>query len=91
MLSHASTAIFNPSKPEGRQTSDEEIKASVTSVFEDIVSRVDDAKEARGHRLAFSMWISDKSKCFMLQGCIPKSKLTSEQGSGSCASLEGIG
>lgn len=75
----------------GRQTSDEEIKASVNSVFENIVLRVDDAKEALSHRLAFSMWISDKSKCVLLQRCIPKLKLTSEQGSRGCTSLEGIG
>lgn len=54
----------------GRQTSDEEIKASVKAVFENIVSRVDDAREALSHRLGFSLWTSDKSKCVMLQGCI---------------------
>ena len=52
----------------GRQTSDEEIKASVNSVFENIISRVNDAKEALSHRLGFSVWNSDKSKCVMLQG-----------------------
>lgn len=46
----------------GRQTSDEEIKASVKAVFENIVSRVDDARKALSHRLGFSMWTSDKSK-----------------------------
>ena len=75
----------------GRQTSDEEIKASVNSVFENIVSRVDDAKEALRHRLGFSVWNSDKSKCVIPQGCIPKLRLTSGQDSRSCTSLEGTG
>ena len=75
----------------GRQTSDEEIKASVNAVFENIVSRVADAKEALSRRLGFSMWNSDKSKCVTLQGCMCKLKLTSEQGSGGCTSMEGVG
>lgn len=50
----------------GRQTSDEEIKASVNSVFENIVSRVDDAKEALSHRLGFSVLNFAKSKCVVL-------------------------
>lgn len=75
----------------GRQTSDEEIKASVNSVFENIVSRVDDAKEALSHRLGLSVFSSDKSKYVCYKGCILEFKLTSGQGSRSCTSLEGIG
>lgn len=74
----------------GRQTSDEEIKASVKAVFENIVFRVDDAKEALSRRLGFSFLSSDKSKCVMLQGCILRSKLIWAQGIRSCTSLEGI-
>lgn len=50
----------------GRQTSDEEIKTSVNAVFENIISRVNDAKGALSHRLGFSVWNSDKSKCVLL-------------------------
>ena len=75
----------------GRQTSDEEIKASINSVFENIVSRVHDAQKALSRRLGFSIWTSDKSKCVVLQGCIPRLKLISEQGGRSRTFMEGTG
>ena len=73
----------------GRQTLNEEIKASVNAVFDNIVSRVHDAKKALNHRLGFS--ILNKSKFVMLQGCISRFELTLEQGRRRCTSLEGIG
>lgn len=75
----------------GRQTSEEEIKASINAVFENIISRAADAKEALSRRLDFSSWKLDKSKCVMLRGCLPKLKLTSEQGCRSHTSVEEIG
>ena len=52
------TAAIN----EGRQTSDEEIKKSIHAVFENIVARVADAKQALGHRLGMSAFASHTSK-----------------------------
>ena len=60
----------------GRQTADEEIKTSVNAVFDNIVPRVHDARKALSHRLKLSRLGSNKSKCVMLQCCIPKRKLT---------------
>ena len=46
----------------GRQTSDENIRASVNAVFGNIVSRVADARDALDHRLGLSFMASEKSK-----------------------------
>ena len=46
----------------GRQTSDEEIKASIDAVFGNIVSRVADAREALDHRLRLGLLASEKTK-----------------------------
>lgn len=46
----------------GRQTSDESIRASIDSVFENIIARVADAKAALKHRLGLSFVAFDKSK-----------------------------
>ena len=46
----------------GRQTSDEEIKASIDAVFGNIVLRVADAKEALDHRLRLGFLASEKTK-----------------------------
>ena len=51
----------------GRQTSDEEIKASIDAVFGNIVSRVADAKEALDHRLRLGLWASEKTKYAITQ------------------------
>lgn len=56
----------------GRQTSDESIRASVNAVFENIVARVADAKEALDHRLGLRLLVSQKSKYVMTQGYMHK-------------------
>lgn len=46
----------------GRQTSDEDIKASIDAVFGNIVSRVADSKDALDHRLGLGFLASEKTK-----------------------------
>lgn len=46
----------------GRQTSDESIRASINSVFENIILRVADARSALKHRLGLRRVALDKSK-----------------------------
>ncbi len=62
----------------GRQTHDEEIKTLVNAGFDNIVSRVHDAKKALSHRLKLAKFGFDKSKCVMLQCGVPKQKLTAD-------------
>ena len=46
----------------GRQTSDEEIKASIDAVFGIIVSSIADAREALDHRLRLGPLTSEKTR-----------------------------
>lgn len=46
----------------GRQTSDESIRASINFFFQNIISRVADARTALQHRLSLSRYALDKSK-----------------------------
>ena len=75
----------------GRQTKDEDIKASVKEVFENIISRTADALQGLKHRLDISMLRSNRSKCGVPRGCISKLKLILRQGRRSCKYLEDIG
>ena len=75
----------------GTQTQDEERKASVNAVFNNIELRVKDAEKALNHRLGFTLLPSKKSRCVSLQDCLPQSKLILNQGSRSCTSLEAFG
>lgn len=52
----------------GRQTSDENIRASINAVFENIVSRKKDAQKALDHRLALKISL-EKRKYDIAQGC----------------------
>ena len=52
----------------GRQTSDENIRASIHAVFENIVSRKKDAQKALDHRLAL-VFAFEKSKYDTAQVC----------------------
>ena len=52
----------------GRQTKDEQIKASVNEVFKNIISRTADASQGLKHRLEISILRSDKSKCGVPRG-----------------------
>ena len=75
----------------GRQTREENIKASVDEVFDNIVLLTNDASRVLAHRLGFSIFVSDESKCAVSRGCIFTLKLILEQGSRSCTSLGDIG
>lgn len=75
----------------GRQTQDEERKASVDAVFNNIELRVKDAEKALDHRLDFALLASKKSRCVSLQACILQSTLILDQGSRSCTYMEAVG
>ena len=70
------TAAFT----EGRQTSDESIRASINTLFENILSRRKDAQEALDYRLGLRIWASKKSKYDMRLGCACNLWLTSDLG-----------
>ena len=58
------TAAFH----RGRQTSDQNIRASTNAVFDNIISCVADAKKVLDHRLGLHRW-ARKSKYDMTQVC----------------------
>ena len=63
----------------GRQTADEEKKASINAIFNEIITRVEDAEKALDHKLELRMWTFRKSECAMLRAYLYKLKLTSSR------------